>query len=232
MTPRLKGQNCQFFKTALSRNSQRRLEHKEKQTKYRNMTRNPRMSCQNFDMSKVSYSQSYNAVLWHHRLIYAIMHKCLVGGHECAFQSWSLSARWGLGRRDGWHFRLQLVRHWRNEKKTGAEMRPAIVSGIVTGHAPISYWPFFFSLSLATSQKSSKGANWRSEIFSCPHYLSRFETSLWSVFRMTSTYFTHLPGNCYFGNFSPWKSLSHFGYLTTFHIEVKVCDLQPTETRK
>ena len=62
-------------------------------------------------------------------------------------------------------------------------MRPAIVSGIVTGHAPISYWPFFFSLSLATSQKSSKGANWRSEIFTCPHYLSRFETSLYSPAR-------------------------------------------------
>ena len=101
------------------------------------------------------------------------MYSCM-----CAFKSCSLSARWGLGRRDGCHFRLELVRHWRNEKGTGAEMRPAIVSGIVTGHAPISYWPFFFSLSLETSQKSSKGANWRSEIFTCPHYLSRFETSL------------------------------------------------------
>ena len=33
---------------------------------------------------------------------------------------------------------------------TGAEMRYAIVSGIVTGDAPVSYWPLFFSLSLVT----------------------------------------------------------------------------------
>ena len=155
------------------------------------------------------------------------MHKYLVGGHECASQSCSLSARWGVGRRDGWHFRLEVVRHWRNEKGTGAEMRPAIVSGIFTGHAPVSYWPFFFSLSLATSQRSSTGANWRSKVLV---FLVTFLVSR-RLFSSCSD-LTHLPGNCYFGNFSPWKSLSHFGYLTTFHIEVKVCDLQPTETRK
>ena len=33
------------------------------------------------------------------------------------------------------------IYHFRNEK--GAEMRPAIVSGIVTGDAPVSYWPIF-----------------------------------------------------------------------------------------
>ena len=27
---------------------------------------------------------------------------------------------------------------------TGVEIRPAMVSGIVTGHAPVSYWPIFF----------------------------------------------------------------------------------------
>ena len=36
------------------------------------------------------------------------------------------------------------------EKGTGAEMRPAIVSGIVTGDVSVSYWPIFFSPSLAT----------------------------------------------------------------------------------
>ena len=41
MTPRLQGQNCKFFKTPLSRNSQKRLEHKENQTKCRKMTRKP-----------------------------------------------------------------------------------------------------------------------------------------------------------------------------------------------
>ena len=34
-------------------------------------------------------------------------------------------------------------RYFRNGKKTGAEMRPAIVSGIVTRDALVSYWPIF-----------------------------------------------------------------------------------------
>ena len=33
------------------------------------------------------------------------------------------------------------IRHPRNEKRTGAAMRPPIVSEIVLGHAPVSYWP-------------------------------------------------------------------------------------------
>lgn len=33
---------------------------------------------------------------------------------------------------------------FRNQKGAGAEMPPAIVSGIVTGNAPVSYWPIFF----------------------------------------------------------------------------------------
>ena len=33
------------------------------------------------------------------------------------------------------------IRHLKVEKGTGAEMGPAIVSGIVTGDAPIIYWP-------------------------------------------------------------------------------------------
>ena len=40
-------------------------------------------------------------------------------------------------------------RYFRNDKKTGAEMRPTIVSGIVTRDALVSYWPIF-SLSLLT----------------------------------------------------------------------------------
>ena len=38
------------------------------------------------------------------------------------------------------------IYHFRNEKGTGAEMRPAIVSGIVTGNTGNQ----FFSLSLVT----------------------------------------------------------------------------------
>ena len=35
------------------------------------------------------------------------------------------------------------IRHFRNEKGTGAEMRPAIVSGIVISDVPVSYRPIF-----------------------------------------------------------------------------------------
>ena len=34
-----------------------------------------------------------------------------------------------------------------NEKVTGAEIPPAIVSGIVTGKAPVCYWLIFFPVS-------------------------------------------------------------------------------------
>ena len=43
MTPRLKGQNCKYFKSPLSRNSQKRLKHKENHAKYRKMTRTLRV---------------------------------------------------------------------------------------------------------------------------------------------------------------------------------------------
>ena len=32
-----------------------------------------------------------------------------------------------------------LICHFRNEKRTGAEMYPAIISGIVTGEAPVNF---------------------------------------------------------------------------------------------
>ena len=36
------------------------------------------------------------------------------------------------------------IRYFRDEIETGAEIRVAIVSGIVTRDAPVSYWPIFF----------------------------------------------------------------------------------------
>ena len=36
------------------------------------------------------------------------------------------------------------IRLFRNENGTGAEMHPAIVSGIVTEDTLVSYWPIFF----------------------------------------------------------------------------------------
>ena len=47
------------------------------------------------------------------------------------------------------HVTDKLLRHFENEKGTGAKMRPAVLSGIVPGDVPLSYWPFFFK-----SQKS------------------------------------------------------------------------------
>ena len=35
---------------------------------------------------------------------------------------------------------MPIIRHFRKEKETGAEMLPAIVSG----NGPVSYWPLFF----------------------------------------------------------------------------------------
>ena len=42
MAPRLSGQNCKFFNFLLSLNSQKRLECKENNTKYRSLTRKSR----------------------------------------------------------------------------------------------------------------------------------------------------------------------------------------------
>ena len=53
-TSRLWGQNCKFFTTLLYHNSQKRLEHKENQTKYRKRARKPQIeSHQNFNISNV-----------------------------------------------------------------------------------------------------------------------------------------------------------------------------------
>ena len=42
----------------------------------------------------------------------------------------------------------------RNKVGTGAEIHPAIVSGIVTGDVPVSYWPIFFACLLKQPQTS------------------------------------------------------------------------------
>ena len=47
-----------------------------------------------------------------------------------------------------------LIGHFRNERATGAEMRSAIVSGIVTRNAPISYWLILSPVPSKQSRKS------------------------------------------------------------------------------
>ena len=48
--------------------------------------------------------------------------------------------------------------------KTDAEISPAIVSGIVTGDAPFSYWPIFFSCPKKKSLNSLKSLLFRVQV--------------------------------------------------------------------
>ena len=72
------------------------------------------------------------------------------------------------------------IRHFRNEKVTGAEMRPAIILSIVTGDALVSYWPIFFlsrvtipevfaKVNSAQFPLVSKVANSQNIAFFCPY---------------------------------------------------------------
>ena len=64
--------------------------------------------------------------------------------------------------------------HFRSEKGTGAEMYPAIDSGIVTGDASVSYWPIF-SQSLETVPEVF--AKVHSSQFPSRGFVSRVQTS-------------------------------------------------------
>ena len=44
-------------------------------------------------------------------------------------------------------------------------MRPAIVSGMVTGEAPISFWPIFFPFSCVTLQEVFAKVNSIGQVF-------------------------------------------------------------------
>ena len=52
-----------------------------------------------------------------------------------------------------WYLLSSPIRHFRNEKVTGAEMLRAIILSIVTRDALVSYWPIFF-LPLNNSPRS------------------------------------------------------------------------------
>ena len=63
-----------------------------------------------------------------------------------------------------YNLRWLTIRHFRNNKGTGAEMRLAIVSGIVSGDTPVSCWSFF-DLDPINSAKSPPVLN--QDNFSC-----------------------------------------------------------------
>ena len=68
----------------------------------------------------------------------------------------------------------------RNKVGTGAEVHPAIFSGIVPGDVPVSYWPIFFCLSPVTV----------SEVFAEVYSVqspSRFHSGEWKP-RVVSTF--------------------------------------------
>ena len=50
----------------------------------------------------------------------------------------------------------KLVHFFRNEKGTGTEIRPAIVSGIITKDVPVSYWPIFLLSPVTVREVSAK----------------------------------------------------------------------------
>ena len=50
----------------------------------------------------------------------------------------------------------KLVHHFRDEKETGAEIRRASVSGIITEDVPISYWPIFLPPPVTVREVSAK----------------------------------------------------------------------------
>ena len=66
------------------------------------------------------------------------------------------------------------IRHFRSKKRTGAEMRPASVSGIVTGDAPVSYWPVSLPFPVTVPDGFAKN---NSTQFPCRFYSDEFLTN-------------------------------------------------------
>ena len=50
----------------------------------------------------------------------------------------------------------KLVHHFRNEKGTGAEIRPAMFSGIITEDVPVIYWLIFLLFQVTVREVSAK----------------------------------------------------------------------------
>ena len=75
---------------------------------------------------------------------------------------------------------MHVSRHFVNERGNGAEICPAVVSGIVTGDAPVSYWPIFPPFLVTVPKAFAKGnsaqflpvANGRLLFFSSPLAIS------------------------------------------------------------
>ena len=66
------------------------------------------------------------------------------------------------------------IHHFRNEKGAGAEMRPAIVSGIVIGDALVSYWLVFLPFPVTVLDFFAKN---NSTQFPCRFYSGQFLTN-------------------------------------------------------
>ena len=83
------------------------------------------------------------------------------GGGEEREEHWYLYAKpfcfvfFFMGREEHWCLYAKpetsftsSIRHFRNEKATGAEIHPAVVSGIVSRDVPVSHWAVFFPVTV------------------------------------------------------------------------------------
>ena len=99
------------------------------------------------------------ATIWRHLRLYVFSFKTYFTGQadcwktlECTIDTFTTG---------------KSIYHFRNEKRTGAEMRPAIKSGILTTDAPLSYWPMCFPVpinsprSLCESKLGPVSFSWR-----------------------------------------------------------------------
>ena len=75
----------------------------------------------------------------------------------------------------------------RDKRGTGAKMPLAVVSGVVTREAPVTYWPIF-SLSLVTVQTSLRKLTWPSFFFSTTEERARADLKTELTSRKTANF--------------------------------------------
>ena len=113
----------------------------------------------------------------------------------------------------------------RATRKERAEMCPAIVSGIITGDAPVIYWPFFYQL-----YRSNPGITFLLNLFLSLHPLLFF--LFLCKLCLLPLYFQSIFGVfCYFCQRKPTLYQPH-GFLgLSCHILTKLCNLLPCHNK-
>ena len=70
----------------------------------------------------------------------------------------------------------KLVHHFRNEKGTGAEIRPAMFSGIITKDVLVSYWPIFLLSPVTVPEVPAK--------VNSPQFPFSFSSGKWPLLKL------------------------------------------------